>query len=101
MASIAATPLSDPYRLVSVRAAPTPVGAVGSSWHRYEICQGFNRIVGYRQGATDSVTTAIEALVAQLNERRLYQRGRVHIALGPTSRVTDAEGAKRGGGMGT
>lgn len=94
MATIAASPLSDPYLLVSVRAAPAPAGAAGSSWHRYEISQGLNRIVGYRQGASERVTTDVEALVAQLNERRLYQRGRVHIALGPTSRPADAEGTR-------
>lgn len=94
MATNAATPLSDPYLLVSVLAAPTPAGATGSSWHRYEIRQGFNRIVGYRQGAVESVTTAIEALVVQLNERRLNQRGRVHIALAPSSRPADAEVAR-------
>jgi hypothetical protein len=90
MATISASPLLDPYRLVSVLAAPTPAGATGSSWHRYEICQGSNRIVGYRQGAVESVTTAIEALVVQLNERRIYPRGRVHLALAPASSVTDA-----------
>lgn len=90
MATAAASPLADPYLLVSVRAAPAPAGAVGSSWHRYEIRQGFNHIVGYRQGAVESVTTAVETLVMQLNERRLNQRGRVHLALAPASRAGDA-----------
>lgn len=91
MATTAASPLSDPYLLVSVLAAPAPAGATGSSWHRYEILQGFNRIVGYRQGAVEGVTTAVEALVAQLNERRIFSRGRVHLALGPASRPENAE----------
>jgi len=86
MATSAASPLADPYLLVSVRATPAPAGTTGSSWHRYEIRQGFNSIVGYRQGAPESVTTAVEALVVQLNERRLYQRGRVHLALAPAAR---------------
>jgi hypothetical protein len=94
MATIAASPLADPYLLVSVLAAPAPSGAAGSSWHRYEIRQGFNRIVGYRQGAAESVTTAVEALVVQLNERRIHQRGRVHLALGPDSRTADADVAR-------
>lgn len=93
MAALAAHPISDPYLLVSVLAAPTPAGATGSSWHRYEIRQGLNRIVGYRQGAVENVTTAIEALVVQLNERRLYARGRVHLALGPASAAADAKPA--------
>lgn len=94
MAIIAAPALSDPYLLVSVRATPTPAGATGSSWHRYEIRQGFNRIVGYRQGAVESVTTAIEALVLQLNERRLHQRGRVHIALAAAPGAADGDVAR-------
>lgn len=94
MATIAAPPLLDPYLLVSVLAAPAPSGATGSSWHRYEIRQGFNRIVGYRQGAVESVTTAIEALVVQLNERRISPRGRGRIAPAPASPPADAEGAR-------
>lgn len=89
-ATVAAPPLADPYQLVSVLATPAPAGATGSSWHRYEIRQGFNSIVGYRQGATESVTTAVEALVVQLNERRLYTRGRVHLALAPASGAAGA-----------
>jgi hypothetical protein len=81
MATVAGSPLSDPYQHVSVRAAPAPAGATGSSWHRYEIRQGVNSIVGYRQGTAERVKTAIEGLVEQLNERRLFQRGRVHLAL--------------------
>jgi len=74
------TALLNPYRLVSVQSVRAPSGAAGV-WHRYEIEQGVNRIVGYRHGGFDSVTTAAEAIVIQLNERRLHQRGRVHIAI--------------------
>jgi hypothetical protein len=77
--------LADPYRLVSVRAVPAPRGDVELLWHRYEITQGGNRIVGYRRGGVESVTTAVEAIVTQLNERRLHQRGRIHIVLAPKS----------------
>lgn len=77
--------MADPYRLLSVRASAAPAGAAGSSWYRYEISQGLNRIVGYRQGAVESVTAAIEALVVQLNARRIGQRGRVQLALAPAS----------------
>lgn len=97
MATSAGPPLADPYQLVSVLAAPAPSGATGSSWHRYEIRQGFNRIVGYRQGAVEHVTTAIEALVVQLNERRLYQRGRVHLALASASSAGSGEAARQRG----
>jgi hypothetical protein len=77
--------LSDPYQLVSVRAVAAPRGDAGLPWHRYEITQGVNRIVGYRRGGVESVTSAVETIVMQLNERRLHQRGRVHIVLAPKS----------------
>jgi hypothetical protein len=69
------------YRLVSIREARAPAGANGIEWHRYEIIQGPNTIVGYREGSIESVTTAVEEIVLQLNERRLDRRGRVHIKL--------------------
>lgn len=92
MTTTAASPLSDPYELVSVRPAPAPSGAAGVHWHRYEIVQGENRIVGYRQGGLDNVTIALNALVVQLNERRLHQRGRVQIALQPRERAVGTRG---------
>lgn len=79
------TVLSNPYELVSVLAAPAPSGSTGV-WHRYEIKQGVNRIVGYRRGGFDSVNIAAEAIVVRLNERRIHQRGRVHIRLESKSR---------------
>ena len=78
------TVLTNAYELVSVQAAPTPIGETGV-WHRYEIKQGVNRIVGYRHGALHNVTIAAEAIVVQLNERRLHRRGRVHLTLEPKS----------------
>jgi hypothetical protein len=92
MTALPTPALSNPYELVSVRAAAAPNGAAGTLWHRYEISQGVNRIVGYRQGGLDSVTVAVEAIVTQLNERRLHQRGRVHIALQPRSRSPQSSG---------
>jgi hypothetical protein len=79
------TTLADPYELVSVRAVAAPNDQAGAQWHRYEIAQGPNRIVGYRQGRLDSVTIAVEAIVVQLNQRRVLQRGRVHISRKPKS----------------
>lgn len=73
--------LADPYELVSIRAAPAPKGASGVDWHRYEIVQGGNIIVGHRDGDLDTVTIEVNAIVTRLNERRMHRRGRVHIAL--------------------
>jgi 3-deoxy-D-arabino-heptulosonate 7-phosphate (DAHP) synthase len=75
-------PLPDPYEIASIRAVSAPSGAAGSNWHRYEITQGVNRIVGYRNGEPDNVRLALEAIVSRLNERRHHQRGRVHVTLG-------------------
>jgi hypothetical protein len=73
--------LLDPYELVSIRSVPAPAGATGAGWHRYEINQGQNKIVGYRDGGIGEVTIAVEAIVLQLNERRRHRRGRVHVVL--------------------
>ena len=92
--TVSASALSDPYQLVSVQAVAPPNGTVGDHWHRYEITQGRNRIVGYRQGFLAIVKSDVEDLVLQLNERRLHHRGRVHVTLksrsAPASRNTQA-----------
>ena len=73
--------LPDPYEIVSIRAVAAPSGASGANWHRYEISQGVNRIVGYRAGAAGIVREAVELIVVRLNTRRLSRRGRVHVVL--------------------
>lgn len=73
--------LPDPYEIVSIRSVTAPKGAAGTDWHRYEICQGTNQIVGYRAGGIESVTLAVERIVRDLNERRRHRRGRVHVVL--------------------
>ncbi len=75
--------MPQPYEIVSVRQAKPPLGAQGTDWYHYEIVQGPNTIHGYRQGNLEAVTIAVEENVAQLNERQLGKRGRVHIALVP------------------
>lgn len=68
---------TDTYEILSIKPSDPPSGFEGSDWYRYEIIQGDNTILGYRAGNKKSVTSAIEAIVAQLNERRLGKRGRV------------------------
>ena len=64
--------LAQPYEIVSVRRAEPPPGAEGSYWYRYVIAfEGTNTIHGCRQGGLKAVTTAVEEIVAQLNERHL------------------------------
>ena len=76
-------PMGHPYKIVSVWQADAPPGTEGSDWHRYEIVQGSNTINGYRQGNLKEVTSAVEGIVAQLNERQLGKRGRVNLVPTP------------------
>ncbi len=72
--------LEQPYEIVSVRRAEPPPGAEGSYWYRYVIAfEGTKTIHGCRQGGVKAVTTAVEEIVAQLNERHLGNRGRVNL----------------------
>ncbi len=76
--------LEQPYEIVSVRRAKPPPGAEGSDWHRYVIAfEGRNSIHGYRQGGLRAVTTAVEEIVAQVNERHRGKHGRVHLVMTP------------------
>ncbi len=73
------------YEIVSVRRAKPPPGGKGSNWYRYVIAfEGRNSIHGCRQGGLKAVTTAVEEIVAQLNERhlgRFTKPSRVHLVL--------------------
>ena len=77
--------MGKPYEIVSVRPAKPPPGGKGSNWHRYVIAfEGSNSIYGCRQGGLKAVTSAVEEIVAQLNERHLghfSKTGRVHLVL--------------------
>jgi len=64
-----------PYEIVSVRRAEPPPGGKGSYWYRYVIAfEGTNTIHGCRQGGLKAVTSAVEEIVAQLNERHRVPR---------------------------
>ena len=78
--------LPDPFKIVSIHAVAAPPGTAGANWHRYEISQGDNRIVGYRAGAGATVREAVELIVVGLNLRRTRRRGRVHVVLGTKER---------------
>ncbi len=74
--------MAQAYEIVSVRRAKRPPGGKGSYWYRYVIAfEGTNTIHGCRQGGLKAVTMAVEEIVAQLNERHLSRRGRVHLVL--------------------
>ena len=74
--------MGQPYEIVSVRRERAPPGAEGSNWHCCVIAfEGTNTIHGYREGKLRAMTTAVEEIVAHLNERHLGNPGRVHLAL--------------------
>ena len=81
------TAMGQPYEIVSVRRAEPPPGTDGSDWHRYVIAQGSNTIHGYRQGNLKAVTTAVEEIVAQVNERQLGKRVPVNLVPAPKKRT--------------
>jgi hypothetical protein len=72
------------YEIVSVRRAEPPTGMEGANWHQYVISfEGSNTLNGFQKGTLRTVTTAVEELVAQLNERHLGKRGRVNLVPTP------------------
>ncbi len=77
--------MAQPYQIVSVRRAEPPPGGEGPYWYRYVIAfEGTNTIDGCRQGGLKAVTTEVEEIVAQLNERHLghlSKPSRVHLVL--------------------
>jgi hypothetical protein len=72
--------IEENFEIVSVKPAATPDGMEGDGWHCYEIAQGTNTIIGYRQGSIRPVTEAAQEIVDQLNERRLGKRARAELA---------------------
>jgi len=65
------------YEIVSIQRTESPPGAEGSNWHGYVIAfAGTKTVHGFRQGNLKDVTSAVEELVEQLNERHWKKRNR-------------------------
>jgi hypothetical protein len=79
--------IAPPYEIVSVQKTHPPPGAEGSRWYRYTIVQGDNTIHGCRKGSLRAVTSAVETIVAQLNERQTGKRGRVQLVTKSTTKI--------------
>ena len=65
------------YEIVSIQRAESPLDADSSNWYQYVIAfEGTNTIHGYRQGSLKAVTSAVEEIIVQLNERHTKKRGK-------------------------
>lgn len=82
---------SPSYKIESVRRAEPKPEFEGSSWYDYVISyDGKDNIHGFRRGDREAVTTALEEIVAHLNERhagRFHKTGRVHLVLTPRNKT--------------
>ena len=68
-------PMTPTYEIVSIKRAEPPPNAEGANWYQYVIASDDkNTIRGCRQGSLNAVTSAVEAIVAQLNERHAKKR---------------------------
>lgn len=76
------------YEIVSIQRTDPPSGMEGSNWYQYVISfESSDTIQGYQQGTLKAVTAAVEALIAQLNERHLGKRGRVNLVPTPKKKT--------------
>ena len=80
----------EPYVLVSLTKSPSPAGTSETDWHRYVITQGHNEIVGHRRGTPEAVQSAIDFIVAQLNQRRSGKNPRAQLTLDSQKKTSAA-----------
>ena len=65
------------YEIESIQRAEPPPGGEGPNWYRYVIAfEGTDTVHGCRQGSLKAVTSAVEEIIIQLNERHSKKRGR-------------------------
>lgn len=68
-----------PFSVGVIESVEPPAEGAGKFWCRYTIVQGSNTITGYRQGGVKAVRKAVGEIVADMNQRRMGKRGRVHL----------------------
>ena len=81
-----------PFSVGSIESVEPPEEGEGKYWCKYTIVQGTNTITGYRQGGVKAVKKAVGEIVADMNQRRMGKRGRVHLT--PSSKSKAAAAAK-------
>ena len=63
------------YEIVSIKRAESPPNTEGANWYDYVIAaDDASTIRGCRQGSLKAVTSAVETIVDQLNERHAKKR---------------------------
>ncbi|NIW71826.1 hypothetical protein GWN15_23615 [candidate division KSB1 bacterium] len=63
------------YEIVLIKRAEPPPNAEGTNWYQYVIAADDKNIIhGCRQGSRKAVTSAVETIVGQLNERHAKKR---------------------------
>jgi hypothetical protein len=76
------TPLREdapPFSIGEIESTEPPTEGAGKYWCKYTIIQGPNTITGYRQGGVKAVRLAVNEMIADMNQRRMGKRGRVHL----------------------
>lgn len=85
-----------PFSVGEVESMDPPQEGAGKFWCRYTIVQGRNTINGYRQGGVKAVRKAVGEIVADMNQRRMGKRGRVHLTpSGKSKRVAEKRVAEK------
>lgn len=79
-----------PFSIGLVESVPPPTEGEGKYWCKYTIVQGPNTITGYRQGGVKAVRKAVNVIVADMNQRRMGKRGRVHLTPSSKSKASKA-----------
>jgi hypothetical protein len=77
-----------PFSVGTIESAEPPAEGAGKFWCRYTIIQGSNTITGYRQGGVKAVKQAVAEIVADMNQRRMGKRGRVHLTPSSKSKAS-------------
>ena len=77
-----------PFSIGQIESIEPPAEGEGKYWCKYTIVQGPNTITGYRQGGVKAVRKAVNEIVADMNQRRMGKRGRVHLTPSSKSKAS-------------
>ena len=77
-----------PFSIGQIESIEPPAEGEGKYWCKYTIVQGPNTITGYRQGGVKAMRKAVNEIVADMNQRRMGKRGRVHLTPSSKSKAS-------------